>query len=255
MISVYFIGAGPGDPDLITVKGRNILEKADMIIYAGSLVPEAVISCRKRDCIVYNSAGMDLDEIIAAIRDGVSRGMTVARVHTGDPSIYGAVREQADALDTLSISYEIVPGVSSFTAAAAALKKEFTVPGVSQTVICTRIEGRTPVPEKESLDSLAAHRASMSIFLSAHLVETVVEKLRFHYPAHTPAAVVQKVSREDQKIVIGTLADIAMKMKEEKIESTALILVGDFLGSAPERSKLYDKDFSHGFRRRRCNGE
>lgn len=255
MTSVYFIGAGPGDPDLITVKGRKILERADMIIYAGSLVPEAVIACRKKECVVHNSAGMDLDQIIDAIRDGVSRGMTVARVHTGDPSIYGAVREQADELDKLSISYEIIPGVSSFTAAAAALGREFTMPGVSQTVICTRMEGRTPVPEKESLDSLASHRASMSIFLSAHLADAVVEKLRVHYPAETPVAVVQKATWEDQKIVIGTLADIVQKIKEEKIESTALILVGDFLGNAAERSLLYDRNFSHGFRQKRCDGE
>ena len=255
MTQVYFIGAGPGDPDLITVKGRKILERADMIIYAGSLVPEAVIACRKKDCVVHNSAGMSLEEIIAAIGDGVSRGMTVARVHTGDPSIYGAVREQADLLDRLSISYEIVPGVSSFTAAAAALKKEFTMPGVSQTVICTRIEGRTPVPDRESLDSLASHRASMSIFLSAHLIGPVVEKLRTHYPAGTPAAVVQRATWEDQKIVTGTLADIEEKVKKERIESTALILVGDFLGVGPETSKLYDKNFSHGFRRSRCDGE
>lgn len=255
MSKVYFIGAGPGDPDLITIKGKRIIEQADIIIYAGSLVNESILACRKKGALVYNSAQMTLEDIIGIMKKGAAGDLTIARVHTGDPSLYGAVREQADLLDELSIAYEIIPGVSSFTAAAAALNREFTLPGVSQTVICTRLEGRTPVPERESLDLLASHRASMSIFLSAHMIEEVVEKLLVHYPAKTPVAVVHKATWNDQKIVTGTLEDIARKAIDENIDKTALVLVGDFLGASHERSKLYDKKFSHGFRSRVCDGE
>ena len=166
MEKVYFIGAGPGDPDLITVKGKRIVEKADIIIYAGSLVNKEIIDCHKEEAQIYNSASMNLEEVIEVIIDGVKDNKLVARVHTGDPSIYGAIREQMDILDDFNIEYEVVPGVSSFVASAAAIKKEFTLPDVSQTVICTRLEGRTPVPEDESLELLASHRASMAIFLS-----------------------------------------------------------------------------------------
>jgi len=172
---VYFIGAGPGDPELITIKGQRIVKEADVIIYAGSLVPKEVIDCHKEGAEIYNSASMSLDEVIDVTVKAIKANKKVARVHTGDPAIYGAHREQMDMLDEYGIEYEVIPGVSSFLASAAALKKEFTLPTVSQTVICTRIEGRTPVPEKESLESLAKHRASMAIFLSVHMIDKVVE--------------------------------------------------------------------------------
>ncbi|WP_129596162.1 precorrin-4 C(11)-methyltransferase [Anaerophilus nitritogenes] len=245
---VYFIGAGPGDPDLITVKGRKIVEKADVIIYAGSLVNKEIINCRKEEAQVYNSASMTLEEVIEVIEKAELEKQLVARVHTGDPSIYGAIREQIDILEEKKISYEVIPGVSSFVGAAAAIGKEFTLPGITQTVILTRMEGRTPVPEKESLESLAKHKASMCIFLSVHMIGEVVKKLLTHYESHTPIAVIQKATWEDQKIVLGTLEDIEKKVKKADIKKTAQILVGHFLGNEYEYSKLYDKTFSHEYR-------
>lgn len=248
MEKVYFIGAGPGDPELITVKGQRIVKEADVIIYAGSLVPKEVINCHKDGAEIYNSASMSLDEVIDVTVKAVKAGKKVARVHTGDPAIYGAHREQMDMLDEYGIEYEVIPGVSSFLAAAAAIKKEFTLPNVSQTVICTRIEGKTAVPEKESLESLAEHRASMAIFLSVQMIDKVVKTLSTSYPLTTPVAVVQKASWPDQKIVFGTLETIEEKVKEAGINKTAQILVGDFLGDEYEKSKLYDKYFSHEYR-------
>lgn len=249
MEKVYFIGAGPGDPDLITVKGKKIVEKADIIIYAGSLVNKDIIACHKKDAEIYNSASMNLDEVIEVSIEGVKNNKLVARVHTGDPSIYGAIREQMDILDTYGVEYEVIPGVSSFVASAAAIKKEFTLPDVSQTVICTRLEGRTPVPEAESLDSLASHKASMAIFLSVQMIENVVEKLLKHYEKETPVAVIQRATWPDQKIVRGTLENIAEKVKEENITKTAQILVGWFMGDEYSKSKLYDKSFTHEYRK------
>jgi len=249
MSNVYFIGAGPGDPDLITVKGKKIVESADVIIYAGSLVNKAIIDCHKKDCEMYNSASMNLDEVIEVIKKSVEHGRTVARVHTGDPSIYGAIREQMDRLEEMEISYEVIPGVSSFVASAASLKKEFTLPGVSQTVICTRLEGRTAVPERESLESLASHRASMAIFLSVGMIDEVVKKLLRHYDENTPVAVVEKATWPDERIIKGTIKNIAEKIKEAGIKKTAQILVGDFLGDNYELSKLYDKKFTHEYRK------
>ncbi len=248
MEKVYFIGAGPGDPELITVKGQRIIKEADVIIYAGSLVPKEVIDCHKNGAEIYNSAVLNLEEVMNIMITAVKNNKKVARVHTGDPAIFGAHREQMDILDEHEIEYEVVPGVSSFLAAAAALKKEFTLPDVSQTVICTRMEGRTPVPEKEKLESLASHRASMAIFLSVQMIEEVVEKLLKHYEKTTPIAVVQRASWADEKIVTGTLENISQKVKEEKITKTAQILVGDFLGNKYSKSKLYDKYFTHEYR-------
>lgn len=245
---VFFIGAGPGDPDLITVKGKKIIEKADVIIYAGSLVNKQILDCRKDEAEVHNSASMTLEEVIEVMIKAEEEEKLVARVHTGDPSIYGAIREQIDILEEKKIKYEVVPGVSSFVGAAAAINKEFTLPGITQTVILTRMEGRTPVPEKESLESLAQHKASMCIFLSVQMIEEVVRRLAIHYPIETPIAVIQKATWEDQKIVLGTLSDIAQKVKTAGITKTAQILVGDFLGNEYEYSKLYDKDFSHEYR-------
>lgn len=248
MEKVYFIGAGPGDPELITIKGQRIVKEADVIIYAGSLVPKQVIDCHKEGAEIYNSASMSLEEVIAVMVKAVQAEKKVARVHTGDPAIYGAHREQMDILDEYGVEYEVIPGVSSFLASAAAIKKEFTLPNVSQTVICTRIEGRTPVPERESLESLASHQASMAIFLSVHMIDRVVESLLKHYPKTTPVAIVQRATWEDQKIVLETLETIEEKVREANINKTAQILVGNFLGKEYEKSKLYDKYFSHEFR-------
>ncbi|WP_427338814.1 precorrin-4 C(11)-methyltransferase [Caloranaerobacter sp. DY30410] len=253
-MKVYFIGAGPGDPELITIKGAKIIANADIIIYAGSLVNDEILNNRKIDADVYNSAFMTLEEIIDVMEKGVKEGKIVARVHTGDPSIYGAIREQMDILERKGIECEVIPGVSSFVAAAAAIKKEFTLPGVSQTVILTRMEGRTKVPEREKIESLASHRASMCIFLSVHMIDKLVERLTTHYPKNTPIVVVQKASWKDEKIVVGTLENIVQKVKEANITKTAQILVGDFLGNNYELSKLYDKNFSHEYRKVNKNG-
>ncbi|MCX7923584.1 MAG: precorrin-4 C(11)-methyltransferase [Clostridia bacterium] len=248
MSKVYFIGAGPGDPELITLKGKRIIEQANIAIYAGSLVNKEVLGYAKEGCKIYNSAEMTLEQVIKVMKQGVEEQMLVARVHTGDPSIFGAIREQMDQLDKLGIEYEVIPGVSSFCAAAAALRKEYTLPGVSQTVILTRMEGRTEVPEKETIQSLAEHNATMVIFLSVHMIEELVGKLRTSYPAHTPVAVVYKASWKDQKIIRGTLETIAGMVKNEGVKKTALVVVGNFLGDEYELSKLYDKNFTHEFR-------
>ncbi|MCK8825525.1 precorrin-4 C(11)-methyltransferase [Fuchsiella alkaliacetigena] len=247
-MKLYFIGAGPGDPDLITVKGRRIIEKADLIIYAGSLVNPAVLEVAKEEAEIYNSASMDLDEIVEKMMAAVKADKLVARVHTGDPSIYGAIQEQMDELAKEGIDFEIIPGVSSFLAAAATLKREYTLPDVTQTVIVTRLEGRTSVPDKEKLHKLARHNASMAIFLSVHMIEDVVKELATEYSLDTPIAVIQKASWPDEKKVVGTLETIAKKVKEAEINKTAMITVGDFLDTEYSKSKLYDKEFTHEYR-------
>lgn len=246
---VSFIGAGPGDPELLTLKGKRIIDSADVIIYAGSLVNPAVLSGAKEGAVIYNSAAMHLDEVIQVMKEAEEKGLKVARVHTGDPAIFGAHREQMDKLDELGIEYEVIPGVSSFLATAAVLKKEYTLPGVSQTVILTRMEGRTPMPPKEKLLDLARHNATMIIFLSVGMLEEMSEILRQAYAPETPVAVVYKATWEDQKIVQGNLRDIAKKVKEAGIHKTALTVVGDFLGNEYELSKLYDKTFTTEFRK------
>ncbi|NMM64664.1 precorrin-4 C(11)-methyltransferase [Clostridium sp. P21] len=246
---VYFIGAGPGDPDLITVKGRNILMEADVIIYAGSLVSKEHFKNCKEGVEIHNSASMTLNEVIEVIEKSYKENKKVVRLHTGDPAIYGAIKEQMDELEKFNIPYEVVPGVSSFTAAASAIKREFTLPNVSQTVILTRVEGRTPVPEKESLEKLASIGASMALFLSVSMIDKVVEKLKKGYGRNVPIAVIQRATWEDQKCVIGTLDDIAEKVKKENITKTAQILVGDFIDCEYNKSLLYDEGFSHMFRK------
>ena len=246
---VSFIGAGPGDPELLTIKGKKLIDSADIIIYAGSLVNPQVLSDAKEGAVIYNSAGMNLEEVLAVMKDGEEKGLKVVRVHTGDPAVYGAHREQMEALERMGIAYEVIPGVSSFLAAAAVLKKEYTLPGVSQTVILTRMEGRTPMPEGEKLLDLARHQATMIIFLSVGMIEELASTLRQAYREDTPAAVVYKATWEDQKIVRGTLRDIADKVKAAGICKTALTVVGDFLGDDYELSKLYDKTFTHEFRK------
>lgn len=246
---INFVGAGPGNVDLITIKGRRLLEEADVVIYAGSLVSKEHLEFCKEGVELYNSASMTLEEVIEVIEKSVKKDLKVVRLHTGDPTIYGAIREQMDLLDEKGISYEVVPGVSSFTAACASIKKEFTLPNVSQTIILTRIEGRTPVPEEEDLESLAKHRASMAIFLSVQEIHRVVEKLVKGYGSDdVPVAIVYKATWEDESIIFGTLKDIEEKVKKEGINKMAQILVGGFIEGEYERSKLYDPNFTHEFR-------
>ena len=246
---VYIVGAGAGDPELITVKGQRLLREADVVIYAGSLVnPELLKNC-KADAEIFNSATMTLDEVLNVIETADSAGKNVVRLHTGDPAIYGAIQEQIDALDAKNINVEIVPGVSSFLAAAATLKQEYTLPGVTQTVIITREGGKTPVPDRESLKNLAKHKTTICIFLSIGLIENVVaDLLDAGLDKNTPVAVVQKASWQDEKILRGTLENIAEKVKAEKIERTALIIVGNCLNKNYEKSQLYSPNFSHMFR-------
>lgn len=245
---IYFVGAGPGAVDLITIRGRDLLERADVVIYAGSLVTPDHLKFCKESAEFYDSATMHLGEVMEVMLTAHKAGKVVVRLHTGDPSIYGAIGEQMRELDRENISYEVVPGVSSFVAANAAVKKEMTLPGVSQTIILTRISGRTPVPEKEELKKLASHRASMAIFLSVQKISEVVDELLTAYDKDTPIAVVYRASWPDEKIVKGTLADIAEKVKDADINRQAQILVGDFLDTDFEYSKLYDPSFTTGYR-------
>ena len=246
---IQFIGAGPGDPELITLKGRRLLDQADVIIYAGSLVNPQLLS--GLDCEIHNSAGLDLDQILSLMVNGYNAGKRVIRLHTGDPSMYGAIREQIQGLDQHSIPSEVVPGVSSAFAAAAAMKAELTVPEVTQTVILTRQAGRTPVPEKESLQKLAAAQATMLIFLSVSMIDTVVEELLAGgYPPNTPAAVVEKASWPEERTVTGTLSDIEEKVRNHAIRKTAMIVVGKALAKGDTAaSLLYDAGFSHEYRK------
>ena len=248
-MNVSFVGAGPGDVELITVKGQRLLGEADVIIYAGSLVNPALLSLAKQGAVIYNSAPMTLDEVIAVMEQAAGEGKKVVRLHTGDPSIYGAIQEQMDALDKKKISYDVIPGVSSFLATAAALKCEYTLPDVSQTVIITRIEGRTPVPEKEKLALLASHNATMCIFLSVHMIENVMNELIVGgYTPDTPVAIVQKASWPEQKIFRGTIATIGEIVTAEKIDRTAMIVVGRCLDSDYALSRLYAPEFGHMYR-------
>ena len=247
---VHFVGAGSGAADLITVRGAKLLGECDVVIYAGSLVNPALLAYCRKDCRIYNSAEMTLEQVIDAIRKAEAAGETTVRLHTGDSSIYGAVREQFDELDKLGIAYDVCPGVSAFCGAAASLKTEYTLPDVSQTVIITRMEGRTPVPEGERLAALAAHGATMVIFLSIGLVEKVqVSLLQGAYTVQTPAAVVYKATWPEQKIVHCTVGNLAQSTREAGITKTALIVVGNFLAARYDRSKLYDPAFTTAFRR------
>ncbi len=245
---VYFIGAGPGDAELITVKGRDTLTKADVVIYAGSLVSKEHMNYCKAGCEIHNSASMTLEQVIEVMNKAEKENKMVVRLHTGDPAIYGAIKEQMDELDKLNIQYKVIPGVSSFTAAASVIKKEFTLPSVTQTVILTRVEGRTPVPETESLENLASIGASMAIFLSISMIDKVVAKLRKGYGRNVNIAVVERATWEDERAIIGTLDDIAEKVREAGITKCAQILVGDFINCDYDKSLLYDKSFTHMFR-------
>lgn len=246
---VHFIGAGSGAVDLITVRGARLLQQADVIIYAGSLVNKQLLEMAKEGCQLYDSAQMTLEQVIDAIAAAEAAGKTTVRLHTGDPSIYGAVREQFDQLLSRGIAYDVCPGVSSFCGAAAALKTEYTLPDVSQTVIITRAAGRTPVPERESIRALAAHQATMVLFLSTSLTKTLQQELQAGgYPGTTPAAVVYKATWPEEKIYRCTVETLHKTVTENGLTKTALIVVGECMGERYLRSLLYHPGFSTGFR-------
>ncbi|MBJ6801546.1 precorrin-4 C(11)-methyltransferase [Geomonas propionica] len=250
---VHFVGAGPGDVELITVKGARLLGEADVVVYAGSLVDRELVLTYAPDARVYDSAGMDLEQTTTVLAEAILAGEQVVRLHTGDPSIYGAIQEQMVELDRLGIGYEVVPGVTSAFAAAAALKQELTLPEVSQTVVITRLAGRTPVPEREQLGNIAQIGATLVIYLSISMIDKVVDELLSGaYQEDTPVAVVAKASWADEQVLTGTLADIAAKVRDAGIAKQALIVVGDVLRARSEgmkaKSLLYDKGFSHGCR-------
>ena len=248
---IHFVGAGPGGPDLITVRGARLLAEADCIIYAGSLVNPALLETRRPGCQVYDSAGMTLEQVIGVMARMEQAGRTTVRLHTGDPCLYGAIREQMDRLDQLGIPYDDTPGVSSFCGAAAVLEAEYTLPGVSQSVILTRMAGRTPVPPAEQLHLLASHGCTMVLFLSAGLLEQVQTELLAGgaYTPDTPAAIVYKATWPDQQVLRCTVGTLAAAARAHGITKTALITVGGFLGEGQGRSCLYDPAFTHGCRR------
>lgn len=247
---ILFVGAGSGAEDLITVRGYRYLQEADIIVYAGSLVNPGLLKVKKEDCEVYNSAKMTLEEVLEVMIKGEREGRKVVRLHTGDPCLYGAIREQMDALDAEGISYEYCPGVSSFCGAAAALHAEYTLPDVSQSVVITRMAGRTPVPERESIRSFAAHQTTMVIFLSTGMLEKLQEELMAGgYAKDTPAAIVYKATWPDEKVLRCTVESLASSARDENITKTALIVVGKVLDGEYDRSKLYDPAFTTEFRK------
>lgn len=248
---VNFVGAGSGAADLITIRGKNLLEQADVIIYAGSLVNPQLLNYKKDKCEVYNSALMTLEEVIEVMEDAEKKELMTVRLHTGDSSIYGATREQMDLLDLKNIEYKTCPGVSSFCGAASSLNLEYTLPSISQSVIITRMEGRTPVPEKESIESFAAHQATMVIFLSTGMLEELSKRLvEGGYEKETPAAIVYKATWDDEKKFICTVDTLAKTAKENNITKTALIIVGDVVAhKIYERSELYNPTFETEFRK------
>lgn len=247
---VHFVGAGSGAPDLITVRGQRLLVEADVIIYAGSLVNPALLDYKKEGCVVFDSAKMTLEEVLDVMRDAEKKGLTTVRLHTGDPCVYGAIREQMDLLEAAGIPYDSTPGVSAFCGAAAALDMEYTLPGISQSVVITRMAGRTPMPEKESIESFAAHGATMVIFLSTGMLKELSARLTAGgYDPQTPAAIVYKATWPEEEKYICTVETLAQTAAEHNITKTALIIVGDAVAqSGYERSKLYDPSFTTEFR-------
>ena len=242
---VHFVGAGSGAADLITVRGARLLSEADVVIYAGSLVNPEVLKYARPECEIHDSARLTLEEVLEIIQNAEAQGKTTVRLHTGDSSIYGAVREQFDELDRLGVSYDVCPGVSAFCGAAASLKAEYTLPDVSQTVIISRMEGRTPVPEREKIRALAAHGSTMVLFLSTGLLEGLQSELMAGgYAPETPAAIVYKATWPEEKVFRCRVCELAQTARENHITKTALILVGAFLGDRYERSKLYDPGFT-----------
>jgi precorrin-4/cobalt-precorrin-4 C11-methyltransferase len=246
---IHFVGAGSGAPDLITLRGARLLGEADQVIYAGSLVNPALLEDCKPDCKILDSASMTLEQVLEAMEQAEAAGQTTVRLHTGDPSIYGAIREQMDALNQRGIEYDVTPGVSSFCGAAAALKAEYTLPNVSQTVIITRAEGRTPVPEGEQLRLLASHQSTMVLFLSVGILEKAqAELLAGGYSPDTPAAIVYKATWPEEQVFRCTVGTLAETAQANHITKTALVTIGNFLGDQYDRSKLYDPSFTHGCR-------
>ncbi len=247
-MKVFFVGAGPGDPDLITVRGRELLEQADIVIYAGSLVSPKHLGWCAESTRLFDSAGMSLDEVARVYFDENDNKGIIVRLHTGDPAVFGAIQEQMDLLASRDIPFEVVPGVSSFQAASAVLGRQFTLPGVSQTVILTRVEGRTDVPEDQGLETLAQSRSTMVIFLSVDKAPDIQRRLEPFYGGDTPVAVVYRATWEDQKILTGRLDGLAALVRDGEIRRHALIVVGRVLASEYDKSKLYDAAFSHGYR-------
>ena len=247
---VHFVGAGPGAPDLITVRGKQYLEEADVVIYAGSLVNPKLLEYTKDICTIYNSAKMTLEEVIHVIEKAEAEGKTTVRLHTGDPCIYGAIREQMDILDEKNITYDYCPGVSAFCGAASALNLEYTLPDISQSVIITRMEGRTPVPSKESIQSFAAHQATMVVFLSTGLLEELSRELiAGGYTADTPAAIVYKATWPEEKTFVCTVGTLAETAKKNQITKTALMIIGNAVSQGNyRRSDLYNPAFTTEFR-------
>ena len=247
---VSFIGAGPGDPELLTIKGKKIIDSADVIIYAGSLVNPELLDYKKESAVVYDSAKMTLEEVVEKIQEAESTGKMTVRLHTGDPCVYGAIREQMDVLEEKNIAFDYCPGVSSFCGAASALNLEYTLPDVSQSVIITRMEGRTPVPEKESIQSFAAHQATMVVFLSTGMLEELSRRLiEGGYTENTPAAIVYKATWPEQKTFVCTVGTLAKTAAENNITKTALMIIGDTVAAGHyDRSKLYDPEFTTEFR-------
>ena len=247
---IHFVGAGSGAVDLITVRGQRLVEQADVVIYAGSLVNPDILAACKKDCEIYNSATMTLEEVLAVMEEAHGKGKDIVRLHTGDPCLYGAIREQMDELDKKEIAYDVCPGVSSFCGAAAALQAEYTLPDVSQSVVITRMAGRTPVPEKESIEKWAAHQSTMVIFLSTGLLDELEGRLiEGGYEEDTPAAIVYKATWPEEKVFRCTVSTLAKTAKENQITKTALIVVGKVLDTTYERSKLYDPGFTTEFRK------
>ena len=256
MSKVFFIGCGPGDPDLITVKAKKLLQKADVVVYSGSLIPEQIMKmCKKAK--TFDAAKLVREEIFDILRKNAKKGKNVVRLHDGDPTIYGTIREQMDNLHKEKINSEIIPGVTSFLASAAALGSQLTLPGVTQTMIITRAEKRTKVPKREKISELAKHRATMIFYLSVQLIDNIVkEAVAGGYPKTTPVGVVYRASWPDQMIITGTLQTISKKIKDQKITRTAIIIIGDVIKpKSYEYSKLYDKSFSHGFRKAKTNSK
>ena len=249
MSEVYFVGCGPGDPDLITIKGANLIKEAGTVVYSGSLIPQPILDM----CggVLHDASGMVREQITDMLYEAASRGEVTVRLHDGDPTIYGAVREQIDHLEKRGVSCTIIPGVTAMLSSAAALRTQLTLPGVTQTIIMTRMGSRTDVPEREGIEALASHGATLVLYLSVHLLERIVrEAVSGGYPPGTPAAVVYRAGWEDQQIVTGTLQDIQQKVRAARITRTATIIIGDVVRpSAYEYSKLYDKTFTHGYRR------
>lgn len=252
---MLFVGAGPGDPELITVKGLKALQQADIVVYAGSLVNPVLLDECAAGCEIHDSAPLNLDQVLDILVNGCRDGKRVVRLHTGDPALYGAIQEQMEALDAAGIEYAVIPGVTAVFAAAASLKQELTLPAVSQTLTLTRLAGRTPVPERERLRRIAANAGTIALYLSVGMMEGLVSELLAggFFCSQTPVAVVSRASWPDEQVVEGTLDDICAKVAAAGIRRQALVLVGDVLNArregVPEKSKLYDPDFAHGFRR------